>query len=179
MRPAHALIKPSKCLISAIDVHNGIWGFKPSWGNCNSLCGLPLPYGGGRKVLCKRLRHSFCNHFNGQMPPGQEVVAECTNSAGLVSRPAKQMWPYGGEPVHTQVYVDSVGGFWGGGGRGTSVRGISENQAFRHTLPFLDSLLFFSRLQTTRLTKITSQKGGTSGTTRPSTRQEVEGRVSI
>lgn len=37
-----------------------------------------------KKILCKGLRHSFCNHFNGQMPPGQEVVAEWTNSAGLV-----------------------------------------------------------------------------------------------
>lgn len=66
-------------------MHNGIWGFKLSWkGNYNSLCGLPLPYGGKKKNLFKGLRHSFCNHFNGQMPFGQEVVAQFTNFAGLV-----------------------------------------------------------------------------------------------
>lgn len=79
-----ALIKLFKCLISTNNVHNDIWGFKLSWrGNCNSLCGLPLPCG-EKKILCKGLRHSFCNHFNGQMPSGQEVVAEFTHSAGLV-----------------------------------------------------------------------------------------------
>lgn len=83
VKRAHALIKLYKCLISTINVHNDIRDFKQSWRSCNSLCGLPLPYG-EKKILCKGLRHSFCNHFNGQMPPGQEVVAEWTNSAGLV-----------------------------------------------------------------------------------------------
>lgn len=52
LQPAQALIKLPKCLISTINVHNEIWGFKLSWRNCNSLCGLPLPYG-GEKLLCR------------------------------------------------------------------------------------------------------------------------------
>lgn len=40
--------------------------------------------GRGGGTLCKGLRHSVCNHFNGRCLLVKEVAAEWTNSAGLV-----------------------------------------------------------------------------------------------
>lgn len=53
-------------------------------GEVNTTLSVGYLYLVGKRILCKGLRHSFCNHFNGQMPSGQEVVAELTNSTGLV-----------------------------------------------------------------------------------------------
>lgn len=112
-----------------------------------------------KKILCKGLRHSFCNHFNGQMPPGQEVVAEWTNSAGLVLCGGD---PAGQTNVTLRRRICAYTTIHWLHGRGQFSQGISENQAFRHTPPFSDS---FSWLWKTCWTKMTSQKGGTSGTT--------------
>lgn len=53
-------------------------------GEGNSTLSVGYLYLVGGKILCRGLRHSICNHFNGQMPSGQEVVAGLTNSTGLV-----------------------------------------------------------------------------------------------
>lgn len=87
----------------------------------------------GGKILCRGLRHSICNHFNGQMPCGQEVVAGLTNSTGLVlcggESPAQQIWPYGAQSEDTLLYFHSIGD-------GVLGQGISGNQALKHATIF-------------------------------------------
>lgn len=48
-KPVHALIKLSKCLISTNNVHNDIWGFKPSWRGKFTLSVGYLYLVGGKK----------------------------------------------------------------------------------------------------------------------------------
>lgn len=83
-------------------------------------------------------------------------------------QPAKQMWPYGGESVRAQLYIDSIGG-------GSSVRGlVGINHSGIHTVSHS-----FSWLSKTCLTKITSQEGVTSGNTGdiPAKWEEIQRKV--
>lgn len=100
---------------------------------------------GQKKILCKGLRHSFCNHFNGRMPPGQEVVAEWTNSAGLVHCGRD---PTGQTNVTLWCTTCAYTTIHWLHRRGQFSQGISETQAFRHTPTLFhdfERLLFFNK----------------------------------
>lgn len=117
------------------------------------------------------LRHSFCNHFNGQMPPGQEVVAEWTNSPGLVL--------CGGDPAsQTNVTLRCIACAY------TTIHWLHRRGRFSQAISIRHTptiFRFFFLTLKDRFTEIASQKGGTSGTTSqiPTARQEIWGKVSL